>query len=73
MVNGETGEISGEAPFSVWKQALLGILCVLFLFTLITSGGLMLIPWGCLAAVWALYAYAKGWFKKPKDVLKEPD
>lgn len=73
MVNGETGEISGEAPFSIWKQALLGLLCVFFLFTLITSGGLMLIPWGCLAAIWALYAYAKGWFKKPEDVLKEPD
>jgi ferredoxin len=71
LVNGETGEISGEAPYSIWKQGMLAILCVFILFTLITSGGIALIPWGFLALVWGVFAYLKGWFKKPEDVLRE--
>jgi ferredoxin len=71
LVNGETGEISGEAPYSLWKQAMLAILCVFVLFTIITSAGAALIPWGFVALLWTAFAYAKGWFKKPEDVLKE--
>lgn len=71
LVNGETGEISGEAPYSIWKQLMLGAFCLFVLFTVLSTGGLALIPWVFLFLVWLAFAYFKGWFKDPKEVLKE--
>lgn len=41
LVNGETGKVSGEAPYSIWKIMLLvlAILLAVFLFVTLTSGG----------------------------------
>ena len=52
LVNGETGAVSGEAPYSRWKQVLFALLMILVVFTILGSGGLALFPWGGVALVW---------------------
>lgn len=52
LVNGETGAVSGEAPYSRWKQVLFALLMIFVIVTILGSGGLALIPWGAVALIW---------------------
>lgn len=44
LVNGETGQVSGDAPFSFWKIFLFIMALLLLFFSVIGTGGLSLIP-----------------------------
>lgn len=49
LVNGETGEVSGESPLSWWKIFFTVALLLFFVLTVAGSGGLALLPWAFVA------------------------
>ncbi len=61
LVNGETGQVSGDAPFSFWKIFFLIMTLLLLFFSVIGTGGLSLIPIiGCGVVFGGVYLLVKG-------------
>lgn len=66
LVNGETGEVSGQAPYSLIKQILLALFLLVVLGTTLMSGGAALAFWiPSLLLVWAVYALREKFRKDP--------
>lgn len=67
LVNGETGEVSGEAPFSYWKLFFLIFGALLAFCSVIATGGLSLIPIGAVMLLWGMIYLAMQYFRKDED------